>query len=208
MKATVPPVAALVAETPKTSVGIISGSDEHREDQAAAPDRGRQRRPDGADEGERRRADEKRRGGGQHRLRRQGDEQAEQRRRQRQRQPGRQPMGERLGQHHELERQRRGEQQVEGAVLLVGLEQAVETDQGRQHRGQPQDRRADTGEQVQVGPERERHERDQHQEEDQPERPRAADPRRQLHVARDDRREGARQNPSPLTGEVESPRNG
>ena len=89
------PIAAFAAETPKIRVGIISGRTMHGEDQAAAAQRGRQRRPDRADEGERRGADQEGRDHGDHASRRQGDQQPEERRREGERQAGRQPVGQR-----------------------------------------------------------------------------------------------------------------
>ena len=78
---------------------------------------------------------------------------AEERRGESERQPRGQPLRRHLAEHHEFEGHRLGGHQVEGAVFFVGLEQAVEPDQRRQHRGEPQDRRADPRQQVQVRPE-------------------------------------------------------
>ena len=58
--------------------------------------------------------------------------------------------------HHEVER----------AVFAVGLEKTVEAEQAGQQRADPQDRRADTRQQVEVRPDAEGHGGDHGQEED------------------------------------------
>ena len=147
--------------------------------------------PDRADEGQRRRADEEGRDHGEHARAVERHEQAEERRGERQRQAGGEPVGDRLGEDEDLQRRRRGAEQVERAVLLVGLEQAVEADQRREHGGEPEDGGADPGEQVEVGPEREGHQRHDHQEEHEPERAGAADAGGELEVAGDEGEERA-----------------
>ena len=59
----------------------------------------------------------------------------------------------------------RQHQHVERAILAVGLEQPVETEQRGEQRADPQHRRADAGEHVEVGAERERDRRDDGEEE-------------------------------------------
>ena len=54
---------------------------------------------------------------------------------------------------------------IERAVLAVGLEQPVEAEQRGKQRADPQHRRADAGEHVEVGPEREGDRRDDGEEE-------------------------------------------
>ena len=132
---------------------------QHRNHQPAARQRDRDRGADGADEGDGRRAD-------QQRQRRRADaggtdvhEQAEQRRRHDQRQHARRPVRQAFHEHRERRHMPVGRQdhQVERAVLAIGLEQPVEAEQAGQQRADPQDRRADAGQQVEVRPDRERY---------------------------------------------------
>ena len=62
-----------------------------------------------------------------------------------------------LGGDGEFERHRAHHQEIERAVLVIGGEQAVERQQRREQRAEPQDRRADAREQIEIGPDRERH---------------------------------------------------
>jgi hypothetical protein len=108
-------------------------------------------------------------------------------------------MGDHLGEHHDLKGRRSRAQEVEGSILLVGLKQAVEADQGGEHGGNPEDRRADAGQEVEIGAERKGHQGDDHEEEHQPERAGAADARGELQVAGEQGEEGA-DHSSPLPG--------
>ena len=100
-----------------------------------------------------------------------------------------------LGQHRGLQRQRRRPHQIERAILLVGLEQPVEPDQHRKQRAKPQDRRPDPRQQVEVRPERERHEHDDRQKEHEGELTPAAGTGGQGEVAPEDGEEGAAHDP-------------
>ena len=108
---------------------------------------------------------------------------AEQRRGDHQRQAGGEPMRERLGRDREFERRRAHHDQIERAVLVIGGEQPVEREQARQQRAEPQDRRADAREQREIGPDRERHQRHDDQEEQHAHQRAAADADRDAHVA-------------------------
>ena len=66
--------------------------------------------------------------------------------------------------------------QVERAVLVVGQEQPVERQQARQQRADPQDRRPEPRQQIEVGPDGERHQRDDAEEKQHADRGAAADP--------------------------------
>ncbi len=90
---------------------------------------------------------------------------------------------------------------VERAVVVVGLEEPVEPEQSREQRRDPQDRRAEAREQIEVGPERERHDRDEDQKEHCADRRPAADPPRDAPFANEEREGGGHANPSPLAGE-------
>ena len=83
------------------------------------------------------------------------EQKPDQRRGDDERQAGGEPMGKALRRDHELKRRAAHEDQIERAVLVVGGEQAVERQQARQQRREPQDRRADALEQ-RAGPDRPR----------------------------------------------------
>ena len=51
-----------------------------------------------------------------------------------------------LAKHHRFERHAGEEQLVERAIVAIVLEQAVEAEEGREQSTDPQDRRADPGE--------------------------------------------------------------
>ena len=78
-------------------------------------------------------------------------------------------------------------EEIEGAILGVGLKQAVETEQRRQQRRDPQDRRSDAGEQIRVWPDGEGHDRDERQEEHDAHRAGAADAARDAPFAQEKR---------------------
>ena len=101
--------------------------------------------------------------------------QAEQRADDDQRQRARGPMGGAFDEHDEFERQAGVDQHVERAVVGVGLEQPVEAEQRRQQRGDPQDRRPEARQQIEVRPEREGHDRNQDEKEHRADRGAAAD---------------------------------
>ena len=124
--------------------------------------------PTVADEGQRGSADEERHGDAAHAP--PGDRASsrpEQRGGERERQAGRQPVREALHQHDELQRRLAHQEEVERAVLVVGLEEPVEAEQRGQRGGDPEDGRADARQQVEVRPDGEGHDRDEHQEEDE-----------------------------------------
>ena len=184
-----PTIAALEAATPKISTGTVSGSTSTGEQQSAAPQRHRQRRADQADEGQRRRAGEQRQRDGAAGLAVEVQEQAEQRRRDHQRQAGGEPVRGGLGGDREFQRRVAHQDQVERAVLVIGGEQPIERQQRREQRAKPQDRRPDAAEQREVGPDRERHQRDHDQEEQHADAAAAADPDREAHVADEQRQQ-------------------
>ena len=64
---------------------------------------------------------------------------------------------------------------VERAVFLIGLEQPVEPEQGREQRRDPEDRWPEPRQELEIGPEREGHERDEDEEEHRADRRPAAD---------------------------------
>ena len=172
---TVPPLAAAAAETPKISTGIASGSTRiainrpprrrltvsaapiaPRKVKAGVPARSVTVTPASALSVEREHQSEERR----------GDDQ---------RQAGDRPMGETFDRNHEFERHIGGQDEIERSVLLIRLEQPVEAEQRRQQRRDPQNCRTDAGEQHEIGPDRERHDGDEDQEEDETHRRAAAD---------------------------------
>jgi hypothetical protein len=72
---------------------------------------------------------------------------------------------------------------------VIGLEQAIEPEQGREQRRDPKNCRAEPRQQIEVGPEGERHDRDQDEEEHRADRRAAADPPRDPPLA-DEESEG------------------
>ena len=66
------------------------------------------------------------------------------------------------------------EEKVERAVVAVVLEQAVEAEERREQRADPQDRRADARQEVEVGADAEGDDGDDREEEDQPDQRAAA----------------------------------
>ena len=85
------------------------------------------------------------------------------------------PMGGAFDEDDDLQRRPGVDQQIERAVLLFALKQAIEAEQRGEQRGDPQDRRTDAREQVEVGTDRKRHDRDEDQEEHRAGRSAAAD---------------------------------
>ena len=85
-------------------------------------------------------------------------------------------MGGAFGEHRELQRGVREVKLIERAVLGVGLEQPVEPEQAGEQRRNPQHRRADAGEQIGIGSDREGRDRHQREKEDHAHRARAAEP--------------------------------
>ena len=66
-------------------------------------------------------------------------------------------MGQRFGSAGQFQRRPAHHDQVERAILVVGREQAVEREQARQQRAEPEDRGSEPRQQRQVWPDRERH---------------------------------------------------
>ncbi len=123
------------------------------------------------------------------------EHEAEERRRDRERQPARKPMRDALRRDDRLERHGAHAQELERAVLLVGLEQAVEPDQRREKRSDPQNGRADARQEVEIGADREGQDGDERKIEDEAEAEAAADPGGELEVARDEGKKRARHPP-------------
>ena len=116
-------------------------------------------------------------------------EQAEQRCGNHQRQHAGGPVREAFDQHGKRQHVAVGveDQKIERAVLAVGLEQPVEAEQAGQQRADPQDRRADAGEQVEVGSDREGDGGDDGEEEQHPGQRAAAGADAEFHVAEEER---------------------
>jgi hypothetical protein len=66
---------------------------------------------------------------------------------------------ERFGTNCELERHSRRQDQVERAILVIDRKQAVEGEQAREQRAQPEDRGSHAREQGEIRADGERHER-------------------------------------------------
>ena len=77
-------------------------------------------------------------------------------------------MGEALNRGDERQRQRAHGQEIERAVLVVVMEDAVGREQSREQQRDPQNARRDARKQIEVRPESER--RDRHDDEKEPER--------------------------------------
>ncbi len=98
-----------------------------------------------------------------------------------------------MGQAFDEHRQRQhvpavGEdQEIERAVLAVGLEQPVEAEQAGEQRADPEDRRADAGKQVEIGPDAEGDRRDHRQEEQNAGQRPAAGADAEPHIAEEER---------------------
>ena len=122
---------------------------------------------------------------------RQVQHQAEERRGDDERQAGRQPVGERLQRDQRLERQGGEGEDVEGAVLEVGLEQPVEREQAGEERADPEGAGGDGREALGLGAEAERHEEREDREEAEAEPGAAAGAQRQGELAAEDGAGGA-----------------
>ena len=164
---------------------------QQRQQRAAAPGADRQRRPDGADQGQRWRAEKHGENEGGEALGAHVEEQGEHRGGDDQQHPRRQPMGQGLGEDDGLERQRPEDQKVEISILEIGLEQALE----RKHRGKqrrdPDDARADAGENGGIGPDAEGKENHGEDEEGHHHGAVGPPPQRQPEVTGDEEREPA-----------------
>src|SRR4051795_11119286 len=60
-----------------------------------------------------------------------------------------------FGKDNQLERRVAHLHDIERALLMIGLKQAIEAEQRREEHRNPQYRRADAGEKVEIGPDRE-----------------------------------------------------
>src|SRR5690606_38901789 len=149
---------------------------EDSDEKAAAAERRHQRGADGADQGERRRAGKKGQRHRGERQRRNTEKKAEQRGGDHQRQAGGEPVSERARQHDEFERQAGKEKEIEGAVLMVFMKQAVDAEKRGEKGADPQYRRANTGQEVEIGAEAEGHGGDHGEEEDEADKGAAATP--------------------------------
>ena len=90
-----------------------------------------------------------------------------------------------LGERRDFQRQGRQHDQVEAAVLEIGLEQPIERQQGRQHGRHPQHTSGDARQQAQIGADAQRHQRDDTREEGERQRGTAPCPYRKTDVARE-----------------------
>ena len=108
------------------------------------------------------------------RQRFEAEEQAEEGRGDGERQAGGEPMTQGLGKHDQFHRLAGEKMKVEGTVVAVVLEEAVEAEQRREQRADPEDRRSDPRQQVEVRPDRERDDGDDGEEEHQPDQRAAA----------------------------------
>src|SRR5690606_10937849 len=86
---------------------------------------------------------------------------------------------------------------VERAVLVIGLEQAVETAQARQERADPQDRRSDAAEKIEIGADREGHDGHDADEEDEREAEAAAGAHGNAQIAAHQSKQSAHHGDSP-----------
>jgi hypothetical protein len=111
------------------------------------------------------------------------EEQSEHRYRDDKGQPGREPMGERLDGDREFERHPPHQDEVKRTVVVIAREQAIERQQRRQQRAEPQDRRANARQQREIGADGERNERDDDEKEQHAHQRAAADAHREPHVA-------------------------
>ncbi len=118
-----------------------------------------ERRAQRADGTEGRRADEQRRGQRHIGLWRQIEEQRHQRRQDGEGQTRGQPVRGDLGGGERFQRQRREREEIEAAVLEIGLEETVERQQAGQHRGDPEHAAGDAAEQLEVGADAQRYQR-------------------------------------------------
>ena len=94
-------------------------------------------------------------------------------------------MGGGLDGKRKFERDTRRQDQVERAVLLVHGDQPVEREQAREQRAEPQDGRADPGQQREIGADGERHQRHDDQEEQYADQRTAADPHGEPQIAQE-----------------------
>ena len=136
-------MAALEAETPKISTGIVSGrtrTASSRPPRRSATDSAAPIRPMNVSAGVPASSVS---ATAALRASVQVHEQAEQRHRDHQRQAGGEPMRRGLGGDRELERRLAHQDQVERAVLGIGGQQAIEREQARQQCAEPKDRRPD-----------------------------------------------------------------
>ena len=162
------PLAAEAAATPKISTGIVSGSTRIAmsrpprlsETVSAAPiapiivSAGVPAASVAAVERER--------------QRRHRQHEPEQRTQDNERQCARRPVRSAFHQHDNFERRRPIDEKVERAVVMIGLEQPVEPEEGREQGRDPKNRGPEPREQIEVGSERKRHDRDQNEEEHDP----------------------------------------
>ena len=93
---------------------------------------------------------------------------------------------------------------VERAVFMIGLEQPVEPKQRREQRRDPEDRRPEARQEVEVGPKREWHDRDQDEEENDADRRAPADAPRDAPFAHEEGKRGSHGpcSPRPLRASV------
>ena len=172
--------------------------DQNGHQEAAAPQRHSERRADRADHGEGRRSGGERRRDQSERRRRHRQHQPEQGAHDDERESARCPVGGAFDEDSDFERQRSGNENIERAVFVIGLEQPIESEQGREQRREPENRRTKPGQQIEVGPKRERHHCDQDEEEHRADRRAAADAPRDAQFADEEGASGGHAATSPL----------
>ena len=187
--AVLPVIAAFAAETPKISTGTVSGNTSTASSSPPRRSATESAAPISPMKVKRRCAGEQRQRDRAHGAHVNVEQQAEHRRDHHQRQTGGEPMRDRLHRHRKLERRGPRHQQVERAVFVVGGKQPVECEQACQQRAEPEDRRADAGEQFEIRPDGKRHHGDDDEKEQRAHQRAAADADGDAHVAHEARAE-------------------
>ena len=143
----------------------IERQDQKRDQRAAAPQADGQRRPHGPDQAEDRRSQQERNDQDDEAVGAHVQKEREDRRGGGEREPGREPMRRGLGQHDELQRQRAEHQLLQAAVIMVGDEEAIQRQERREQRRDPDGAGRNTAEQAELRPDGEGKERHRNDEE-------------------------------------------